>query len=283
MYEKKNAYVRRERNNAGFEKRDNRRFDREERVKAPVEPAELPENMLYGRNPVMEALKSGRDIEKIVIARGEINGSINEIMARAKKAHITIQETDRDNLNAFGVAHQGVVAYVSCAKYYTVDEILESAREKGESPFVVVLDGITDPQNVGAIARSAECAGAHGIIFSSRRQAGLTPAATKTAAGAFEYIKAARVTNIPRTLDELKEEGLWIFGAAMDGVDYRKTNFDGPVALVIGSEGDGISRLVLEKCDHIVSLPLYGKIQSLNASCAAAVLLYQIAAGRHEA
>ena len=176
--------------------------------------------------------------------------------------------------------NQGVVAYASAAKYSTVEDILETARQRGEAPFVVVLDGVTDPHNVGAIARTALCAGAHGMIVASRRAAGLTPAAVKVSAGAFEYLKTAKVANIGQTLEGLKKEGLWVFGAAMTGQNYTQTNFSGPVALVIGAEGDGISRLVLEKCDHVVSIPLSGPLDSLNASCAAAVLLYEVARTR---
>ena len=261
--------------------REGRMQDRQPPV--PSGQRELPENLIYGRNPVLEALKSGRAIEKILMARGEIAGSLKEIMARARDRKIVVQQIDRSRLDQIVDHHQGVAAYVSAASYSTVEEIMAYAREKDEPPFIVVLDGITDPQNVGAIARTALCAGAHGMIVAARRASGLTPAAVKTSAGAFEYLKTAKVTNIARTLDELKNHGLWVFGAAMSGQDYTKTDFTGPAALVIGAEGEGISRLVLEKCDHIVSIPLFGPLDSLNASCAAAVLLYEVVRARGQA
>ncbi|MGI5899071.1 MAG: 23S rRNA (guanosine(2251)-2'-O)-methyltransferase RlmB [Christensenellales bacterium] len=234
-----------------------------------------PENLIFGRNPVMEALKSGREIEKILMAKGDMNGSMHEILARARARLIPVQEVDRQKIDGMAQGHQGVCAYVSAAKYYSVDEIIAGARDSGQEPLLVLLDGITDPQNTGAIARSAECAGAHGVVFPSRRSAGLTPVSAKAAAGAFEYIKPARVTNLARTIDELKEMGVWVFGADMQGEDYRSVDFSGPLAIVIGAEGDGLSRLVREKCDRLVSLPVVGKIDSLNASCAAALLLYE--------
>lgn len=258
-------------------------FEKKQRRLEPKEPEELPENMIYGRNPVMEAVKSGRDIEKILMAKGEISGSLKEIMARARDKKIVVQQIDRARMDQLTAHHQGVIAYVSAAQYSTVEEILETAKQRGEDPFVVVLDGITDPHNVGAIARSALCAGAHGLIVAQRRASGLTPAAVKTSAGAFEYLKTAKVTNIARTLEELKEQGLWVFGAAMNGEAYTKTDLTGPIALVIGAEGDGISRLVLEKCDRIVSIPLLGPLDSLNASCAAAILMYEVVRARGQA
>ena len=199
-------------------------------------------------------------------------------MAHERK--IVIQEVDRVRLDAMAPGHQGMIAVASAYAYGTVDGMLELAASRGEAPFLVVLDGITDPHNLGAIIRSAECAGAHGVIIPERRAVGLTPAAVKASAGAVEHIPVAKETNLVRTLERLKKEGIWIFGAAMDGEDYRKMDFSGPAALVIGSEGDGISRLVREHCDRIVSLPVKGKIESLNASVAAGILLYAMSAAR---
>ena len=240
----------------------------------------VQENLLVGRNPIREALKSGRDLEKLIVAKGEIMGSGREIVAMAHERKIVIQEVDRARLDAMAPGHQGMIAVASAYAYGTVDGMLELAASRGEAPFLVVLDGITDPHNLGAIIRSAECAGAHGVIIPERRAVGLTPAAVKASAGAVEHIPVAKETNLVRTLERLKKEGIWIFGAAMDGEDYRKTDFSGPAALVIGSEGDGISRLVREHCDRIVSLPVKGKIESLNASVAAGILLYAMSAAR---
>lgn len=241
---------------------------------------QTPENLIYGRNPVREALKSGRDIEKILMAKGEITGSLKEILGKARARGVVVQEVDRIHLDRLAQGHQGVCAYVSAASYCTIDDIFQEARSRGEPPFLVLLDGITDPQNVGAIARSAECAGAHGLVLCQRRAAGLTPAAVKTAAGALEFLKVAKVVNMARTVKELQEKGVWVFAADAVGEDYAKVDFSGPIALVVGDEGEGVSRLVLETCDRVVSLPLLGRIASLNASCAAAVLLYEVVRAR---
>ena len=247
----------------------------------PLPEAEiLRENWIVGRNPIREALKSGRDLEKLIVARGEIIGSGREILAMARERKIVIQEVDRARLDAMAPGHQGMIAVASAYAYSTLDEILELAAARGEAPFVVILDGITDPHNLGAIIRSAECAGAHGVVLPERRAVGLTPAAVKASAGAVEHLPVAREINIARTIDRLKEEGLWIFGSAADGEDYRKVDFSGPCALVIGSEGEGMSRLVREKCDWVVSLPVKGKIESLNASVAAGILLYAVSSRR---
>jgi 23S rRNA (guanosine2251-2'-O)-methyltransferase len=241
---------------------------------------ELQENLLAGRNPIREALKSGRDMEKLLIARGELMGSAREIVAMAREQHVVVQEVDRAKLDAMLPGHQGMIAVVSAYRYSTLEDMLELARSRGEDPFLVILDGITDPHNLGAIIRSAECAGAHGVIIPERRSVGLTPAAVKASAGAVEHIPVAREVNLSRVLDRLKAENVWIFGADAEGEDYRKVDFSGPAALVIGSEGDGMSRLVARGCDRIVSLPIRGKIDSLNASVAAGILLYAIAGTR---
>ncbi|WIF95612.1 23S rRNA (guanosine(2251)-2'-O)-methyltransferase RlmB [Caminicella sporogenes] len=236
-------------------------------------------NIIEGRNPVIEALKSGREIEKILISKGNKEGSIKKILAVAKEKGIPIQYVDKNKINQISVshAHQGVIAYVAAYKYYEVDELLERARSKDEEVFLIILDEITDPHNLGSIIRTANAAGAHGIIIPKRRAAGLTAIVAKTSAGAIEYVPVSRVTNISRTIDYLKEQGVWIVGADMDGEKlYYESDLKGDVALVIGSEGQGISRLVKKKCDFLVKLPMKGEVTSLNASVAASILMYEI-------
>ncbi len=241
----------------------------------PFRPSE-PENLIVGRNPIREALRSGRDIEKLLVARGDLSGTAREIVAEAREQHIPVQTVDRSRLDEICRNHQGMLAYASAYRYFEVEDMLADAAERGEKPFLIVLDSVTDPQNLGAIIRTAACVGAHGVIVPQRRAVGLTPSAVKASAGAVEKIKVARVTNLARTLDMLKEKGLWLYAADMNGTHYRKVDFSGAVALVIGSEGDGISRLTLEKCDYRVSLPMTGVIDSLNASVAAGVLMYAV-------
>ena len=245
-------------------------------VARPAQPVEedLDENLLTGRNPIREALKAGRDMEKLLVAKGELIGSAREIVAMAREQKVIVQEVDRAHLDAMAPGHQGLIAVVSAYAYQTVDDMLALAKARGEAPFLVILDGVTDPHNLGAIIRSAECAGAHGVIIPERRAVGLTPAAVKASAGAVEYLPVAREVNLTRTIERLKKEGIWIYGTAMNGEDYRKVDFSGPKALVIGSEGEGMSRLVGESCDKVVTLPMKGKIESLNASVAAGILLY---------
>ena len=228
---------------------------------------EKGEDIIAGRNPVSEALKSGRSIERILVAHGEMSGSVKVIVAKAKEKGIPIKEVDSRKLDFM------------CGN---ADEILKIAEEKGEKPFIIILDNIEDPHNLGAIIRTAECAGAHGVIIPKRRAAGLTFSVGKASAGAYEYMPVARVTNIPATIDELKEKGLWIYGADMDGETYCTSDLKGACALVIGSEGKGLQRLVKEKCDVILSLPMLGKINSLNASVAAGVLMYEFTRQRLE-
>ena len=268
------------------------RFDREERredrrpredrreERVTHEEEQLENNLLVGRNPIREALRAGRDIEKLLVARGELIGSAREIVAMAKDAKIIVQEVDRVRLDQMAPNHQGLIAVASAYSYKTVDDMLALAKERGEAPLLVILDGVTDPHNLGAIIRSAECAGAHGVIIPERRAVGLTPAAVKASAGAVEYLPVAREVNLTRTIERLKKEGVWVYGTAMNGEDYRKVNFSGGAAIVIGSEGEGISRLVAESCDKIVSLPMKGHIDSLNASVAAGILLYAVAGTR---
>jgi len=234
------------------------------------------DNLLVGRNPIREALKAGVPIEKMLVAQGELSGSARELVAKAREAGIVVQFVDRARLDAVYSNHQGMLAYASAAAYSTVEDILALAAKRDEAPFVVVLDGVTDPHNLGAIIRSAECCGAHGVIVPERRAAGLNPAAVKASAGALSYLPVARVGNLSRTLAELKEKGLWVIGCDMSGGDIRKSDLTGPVALVVGSEGEGISHLVLEGCDKVVSIPLKGQIASLNASVAAGIALYEV-------
>ena len=248
-------------------------------VAVPVEN-EVAENLLSGRNPIREALKSGRDIEKLLVQRGELSGSAREIVQMAREAHIPVQEVDKARLDAIAPHHQGMLAFASAYQYATVDDMLDAAEERGEEPFLILLDGVTDPHNLGAIIRTAECVGAHGVIVPERRSVGLTPAAVKASAGAVEHLPVARVTNINRTLEDLKKRGVWAYAVTMDGEDYEKVNFKGGVALVIGAEGEGISRLTLETCDQKVSLPMAGHLDSLNASVAASVMMYRVLASR---
>ena len=240
----------------------------------------MAENLLSGRNPIREALKSGRDIEKLLVQRGELSGSAREIVQMAREAHIPVQEVDKARLDAIAPHHQGMLAFASAYQYATVEDMLDAAKERGEEPFLILLDGVTDPHNLGAIIRTAECVGAHGVIVPERRSVGLTPAAVKASAGAVEHLPVARVTNINRTLEELKKRGVWAYAVTMDGEDYEKVDFRGGVALVIGAEGEGISRLTLETCDQKVSLPMAGHLDSLNASVAAGVMMYRVLASR---
>ena len=238
------------------------------------------ENLLAGRNPIREALKAGRDIEKLLVLKGELSGSAREIVQMAREAHIVVQEVEKIRLDELAHNHQGLVAFASAYQYSTVEAMLEEAAAKNEDPFLILLDGVTDPHNLGAIIRSAECVGAHGVIVPERRSVGLTPAAVKASAGAVEHMKVARVVNLSRTIDELKARNIWTYALDMDGVDYEKVNFKGGVALVVGSEGEGVSRLVVEHCDQKVSLPMAGHIDSLNASVAAGIMMYRVLSSR---
>ena len=244
---------------------------------------ELDENVIFGRNAVKELLSSGRDIEKIFIQSGDLEGSVNVLLGIASERKLPIHEVDRAKLDSLclGGNHQGIVAIASERNYATVEEILEYAESRGEKPFVIILDGVEDPHNLGALIRSAECSGAHGVIIPKRRAVGLTSTAAKASAGAVEHMRVAKVTNLAMTIDELKERGLWLYAADMDGSSYYDTDFSGGVGLVMGSEGFGISRLVKEKCDFVVSIPLYGNVNSLNVSCAGAVIMTEIARQRN--
>ncbi|KPU26547.1 RNA methyltransferase [Caloranaerobacter sp. TR13] len=237
------------------------------------------QSLIEGRNPVLEALKSNRNIEKIMIAKGAEKGSVKKIKAIAKEKGIVIQYVDRNKLDSISYAnsHQGVIAIASAYEYKTVEDILNYAKNRNEDPFIIILDGIKDPHNLGAIMRTAECAGVHGIIIPKRRSVGLTPVVAKSSAGAIEYLPVAKVSNIVYTMEELKEKGIWICAADMDGEsNYYEKDLRGPLAIVIGSEGEGMSRLVKEKCDFLVKIPMKGNVTSLNASVAASILIYEV-------
>ena len=254
--------------------RGNRRAQRSE----AQQPAEETEGQLEGRNAIAEALKSGRTIDKLFIASGDTDKSLQRLAAQAKEAGAVIVPVDRRKLDAmsFTRSHQGVIALAAAHEYYSIDDILEEAASRGEAPLIVICDELSDPHNLGAIIRTAECAGAHGVIIPRRRSVGLTAVVGKASAGALEYMPVARVANLVATIRDLKARGIWVFGTAADG-DTTLTGADlrGPAAIVIGNEGSGMSRLVAESCDLKVSIPLKGHISSLNASTAAAVLLYE--------
>ncbi|MGM9596073.1 MAG: 23S rRNA (guanosine(2251)-2'-O)-methyltransferase RlmB [Oscillospiraceae bacterium] len=240
---------------------------------------EIKNDIIEGRNAVIEALRVGRSIDKIFIAKGETDKTLGHIASKAREAGIVVVDADRRKLDNMSVthSHQGVIALVGVNEYCSVEDILAVAKKKGEAPFVIVCDEVSDPRNLGAIIRSAECAGAHGVIIPKRRSAGLTAIVGKASAGAAEHMAIARVPNIPAVLKELKDKGLWVYGAAAGGSnDLWDTDFTGAMALVIGSEGDGIGRLVRENCDFIVNIPMVGKINSLNASAAASVIMYEV-------
>ena len=237
---------------------------------------EVKSDVIAGRNPVSEAIRSNRPIDKILVARGEKSGAVVGILAKAKDKQIPIKEVDKTKLDYISgnSTHQGIIAFAAVKDYCTVEDIFEYAQSRDEAPFIMVLNELEDPHNLGAIIRTAECAGVHGVIVPKRRSASLSYTVGKASAGAIEYMRVARVTNIAKLIDELKEKGVWVYGADMNGTDYSKCDFSGACAIVIGNEGKGISRLVREKCDVIVSLPMKGKINSLNASVAAGILMY---------
>ena len=262
---------------------------RDEQPKRSYEPAPIENErdeqpyLLIGRNAVREAIKSGRSIDRVLVST-EHDGSLGEIVTLARERKLVVREVDRKKLDGlcmpFGhggktANHQGVVAYAAGVTYCEIADILDAAKEKGEAPFVIVLDGVEDPHNLGSIIRSADCAGAHGVIIGKRRSASVTAAAVKASAGATEYVKIARVVNISSALSQLKSAGLWVAGADMSGQNMRAQTLKGPLALVIGNEGEGLSKLVRENCDFLVSIPMQGHIDSLNAGVAAAVLMFE--------
>lgn len=236
------------------------------------------DGIIEGRNAVIEALRAGTAMDKVYIARGETDATLGHIASTARGKGIVVVEADRRKLDAMSVthSHQGVIAVAAVREYASVSDILQSARDKGEAPLVVVCDELSDPHNLGAVIRTSEAAGAHGVIIPKRRSAGLTAIVAKTSAGAVSYLPVARVANLTALLKELKEEGLWVFGTAADGsTSLYQADLKGPAAIVIGSEGNGMSRLVREQCDFLVSIPMRGQVNSLNASAAAAVVLYE--------
>ena len=240
---------------------------------------EIKNEIVEGRNAVIEALRAGRAIDKIFIAQGDVDKTLGHIASKARDKGVVVVECDRKKLDFMSQthAHQGVIALCAVREYCTVEDIFAVAGERGEKPFIIVCDEISDPHNLGAIIRTAECAGAHGVIIPKRRSAGLTAIVDKASAGAAEHMAIARVPNIPAAIKELKDRGLWVYGTAADGQsDLWHTDFTGNVALVIGSEGDGMGRLVRESCDFIVSLPMKGQVSSLNASAAAAIVMYEV-------
>lgn len=234
--------------------------------------------IIEGRNPIIEALKNNRPIEKIMVNKASKEGSIKKILAMAKENKVIIQEVDRHKLDEMSEshAHQGVIAITSDYRYYDLDEILEIPRQNGEDPFFIILDGITDPHNLGSIIRTADAVGAHAVIIPKRRSVQITPIVAKASAGAVEYLPVCKVTNIVNTIKTLKENGLWIAAVDMDGQTFYQQNLGGPLGLVVGSEGEGISRLVKQNCDFTVSMPMSGNVTSLNASVAGGILLYEV-------
>lgn len=240
------------------------------------------DNLVIGRNAVLELLKSNREVENVLVAKGEREGSINRILAMCKDKGIVVKTVDRKKLDFMcaGANHQGVAANASAHSYSSIDEILEYAQEKGEAPFIIICDEIEDSHNLGAIIRSAEACGAHGIIIPKRRNVGLNFIVAKTSCGALEYMRVARVSNLASVIDELKKKNIWVYCADMDGQAWCKTDFSGGCAIVVGSEGKGVGRLIKERCDVTVSIPMRGRVNSLNASVAASIIMYEVARQR---
>ena len=240
-------------------------------------------NIICGRNPVLEALRSGREIDRLLVAHGTGGGSVTAIIAKCRAKGILIKEISPQKLDYYcvGANHQGVAVMFASQEYATVEDMFALAETRGEKPFLIICDEIEDPHNLGAIIRTAEATGVHGVIIPERRSASLNATVAKAACGALEYVPVARVTNIANTIDALKQRGVWVFGADMDGDDYTRTDFDTPCALVIGNEGKGIGALTAKKCDAVISLPMHGKINSLNASVAAGILMYEVVRSRN--
>ena len=259
------------------DRRNGERRATERRIEDRREDDKVYEDVIAGRNAVMELLKSSKDINKIFIEKGEKHGSINEIVARAKEARVVIVEVEKAKLNTMAENHQGVVAVVPPFNYCELEDILDFAKEKGEDPFVLVLDGIEDPHNLGSIIRTAETAGVHGIIIPKRRTVAVNATVAKTSAGATAYVKVARVNNINDSIRKLKDAGLWVIGT--DGAaktEYYNQDLKGPIAIIIGSEGFGMSKLVKENADILIKIPMKGEINSLNASVSAGIVMYEV-------
>ena len=245
----------------------------------PVDAAaEDRPDLVEGRNAVIEALRAGRPVDKIYMASGETDRTLGHIAAKAREAGVVVSRCDRRKLDAMSStgAHQGVIAVCAAREYCELSDLIDLAHKRGEDPFLIACDELADPHNLGAVIRTAECAGAHGIVIPRHRSAGVTAVVEKASAGAVEYLKVARVANLNRTIDELKEKNIWVYGTAMDGTPVKNVRFEGGVALVVGAEGEGLSRLAREKCDQIISLPMKGHIDSLNASVAAGIVMYAV-------
>ena len=275
-FEKKNDVARggRGRGNVKGEQRPVKRLARD---KKPVDAPELSEDLVAGRNAVMEMLKGNRSVNRLLVANGSSEGSMREIIALAKEKGINIQFYDRSKLDAMapGIRHQGVLAQVPPVQYAELEDILQIARDRNEPPFIVLLDELEDPHNLGAILRTADAAGVHGVLIPKHRSCPLSATVAKTSAGAVEHVPVARIGNMVQTIKKLKKEGLWVAAADMDGTDYYDTDLTGSLLLVIGSEGQGVGRLIKEQCDFVVRIPMVGKINSLNASVAGSILMYE--------
>lgn len=287
-YDKKNGNfpqknnTREEKNGNGnsFRERKSHSSDRENNTN--YEKGEPRTDLIIGRNAVKEALRAERPADSLLIQRGELSGSIKPIIAECREKGIIVKEVDSKKLDFMcGHAHhQGVIMIAAAHEYSTVENILKNAEDKNEAPFIIICDGLEDPHNLGAIIRTADAAGAHGVIIPERRSVSLSGIVGKTSAGALEYVPVARVKNITATIKELKEKGIWVYCADMDGTHYRKADLSGPIALVVGGEGSGVSRLVKENCDGVLSIPMKGNVNSLNASVAAAILIFEAANSR---
>ena len=275
-FEKKNAFARGGRGQ-GTGAKEQRPVKRLARDKKPVDAPELSEDLVAGRNAVMEVLKGSRSVNRLLVANGSSEGSMREIIALAKEKGINIQFYDRSKLDAMapGIRHQGVLAQVPPVQYAELEDILQIARDRNEPPFIVLLDELEDPHNLGAILRTADAAGVHGVLIPKHRSCPLSATVAKTSAGAVEHVPVARIGNMVQTIKKLKKEGLWVAAADMDGTDYYDTDLTGSLLLVIGSEGQGVGRLIKEQCDFVVRIPMVGKINSLNASVAGSILMYE--------
>lgn len=268
---------RRERKIVEVDRRNVERRIDERRVEERREEDKVYEDVIAGRNAVMELLKSSKDINKIFVEKGEKHGSINEIIARAKEARVVTVEVEKSKLNMMAENHQGVVAVVPPFNYCEIEDILDLAKEKGEDPFILVLDGIEDPHNLGSIIRTAETAGVHGIIIPKRRTVSVNATVAKTSAGATAYVKVARVNNINDSIRKLKDAGLWVIGTDGEAkTEYYNQDLKGPIAIIIGSEGFGMSKLVKENADILIKIPMKGQINSLNASVSAGIVMYEV-------
>ena len=259
--------------------KNNRDFRRER----PVEIYEDQENVTAGRNSVRELLASGRDIDKIFVQKGERTGSITSLIAEARSRGVPVVECEKSKLDRIsgGINHQGIAAFAAEKEYCEIDDIISYAEEKGQKPLIVIADKIEDPHNLGALIRAAECAGAHGLVIPKRKGAMLTQVVSKASAGALEHLRVAKVTNLAATVEELKEKGLWIFAAEAGGEKYYEQDMTCPAAIILGSEGKGVSKLLLDKCDFILSIPMYGRVNSFNVAAAAAVVLCEAARQRN--